>query len=167
MSRHNIRIDRSAEIVSMMIYTGLHAVPLFAILPTGFTAYRVRNTRGRHQIALVGSINKHFTPEFFTRKSSKGNNPVIFHLGTRFPVKPFIPVHFYIMFTDKIFEYFFGHAWFKCPHCLAFPIHGHGTLPSVTVFRLFLPCPCRGIVVMQPNPVVKLAGEAPDSISIT
>src|SRR5262245_20223550 len=62
IARNPVRADfifDRAEMMSVMQHTGLHAIPLFAVLSFGLTTYVVTDTCGSHQIAFVGGVNEH------------------------------------------------------------------------------------------------------------
>src|SRR3546814_19599709 len=54
----------------------------------------------------------------------------------------------------------------KDPHRFVQTVHGGGSLPFVTIFRMLLPFPCFRRIIMQPNAVVEVPGQSADHILV-
>src|SRR5690606_40156013 len=147
----------------MMKGTHLNPVPFFIINRIGFPPHMIGNACCSHQITFISSINEYFRFECLATKGFKRLNSRSFFQEPSFTVEPFIAQHLNLMLPDKIFENLLGNMGLEYPHRPFFAIHGSCALSPVSVFRLLLPLPCLVVLIMQINPVVKLAGQSPDN----
>src|SRR5690606_35073774 len=121
------------EMMSMMKYPCLNAIPLLIIDAVGLSAHMVAYTGRGHQIPFVGGIDKHPPFKLLTTKGFYGYNAVVFHGNSIFAVEPFIPQHFYFIFLHKVFKYFCGYVRLEYPHGASIPINGWGSLALVAI----------------------------------
>lgn len=66
------------------------------------------------------------------------------------------------MFADEVFEDFFGGVGFEDPHGAVLAVHGGRALAAVAVVGFLLLPPRIGPVVVLPDAVVEIAGDAAD-----
>jgi len=67
-----------------------------------------------------------------------------------------------MVFADEILEHLLGDVRFEDPHGAVFAVNRRGALSFVAVLLFFLPAPGLRAVVVLPDAVVELAGEAAD-----
>src|SRR5690606_13359008 len=85
---------------------------------------------------------------------------VILHSHSRFPVKPFVPKYFNVIFRYKILKYLFCGMWLEYPHGSGIAVNGWGSLPFISIFGPVLPFPGFRVLVMVVEPLVEFSGDA-------
>ena len=145
-----------------MEYTCLYPVPVLPILLVGLTPHRIADPGGRHQVTFIGGIDKHITGIAVPIQRTNGTDGTLPHGDTLLPVEEFFPVNRDLILPDKLFEYLFSGMGLKDPHGPEVTINGDIALTGIAIFAPLLPSPGSIILVMKPEPVVKIPCQSTD-----
>lgn len=151
-----------AEVVAVVEDAGLDAVVLFVVGAVGFASDVVVDASGGHEVAFVGGVDEHFAGVGFAAEHGDLGDAGAVFFDTFVTVEPFVAVDGDVEFFDVVFVNGFSDAGFEDPHGAVFAVHGWCALAFVAVFFAFLPFPGFGFLVVFPDAVVEVAGEAAD-----
>ncbi|OQB99637.1 MAG: hypothetical protein BWX80_03624 [Candidatus Hydrogenedentes bacterium ADurb.Bin101] len=122
----------------------------------------IGHARRRHEVAFIGGVNEHAALIRVTGKGDNRHDTVAFLNHALSPVQPFLPVHGDVEFGHNVLEDPLGHMGLKHPHGAVLAVHGRHALAPVPEGFAFLPAPRLLPLVLFPDPVVKVAGQAAD-----
>ena len=148
--------------VAVVEDAGLDAVEFLVVLGAGFAADVVVEAGGGHEVALVGGIEKHFPRVRFAAESGDRGDARAGFFHALLAVEPFVADDRELEFAHEILEDVFGHVGLEDPHGAIDAVHGGRALAFVAVFGFLLLAPSGGLVVVLPDAVVEIAGEAAD-----
>lgn len=157
--------DGFVEPVGVVEDADLDAVPGFVVDAVGLAADVVVDAGGGDEVALVGGVDEHLAVVGFAGEGAdRGDACAVFGFGDAVfgAVEPLVTVDGDVVLFDEVFEDLFGGVGFEDPHGAVGAVDGGGALAFVAVAGAVLPGPVFLIVVVEPEAVVELAGEAAD-----
>ena len=150
------------EVVTVVQNAYLRAIMLFVEFGIRFPSDMIRNSGCGHEVAFVGRVDENLSSEGLTREHCNRDDSAIVEADAFGAIEPFIAKDGDSEFFHVIFEDLLGDAGFEDPHGALFLVHGHRALPLIAEGFALLVHPGFGLLIVLPDAVVEVAGEAAD-----
>ena len=155
-------LRQHAEVMAVVQDTGLDAVPGLAVGCHRLAADVVVDSGGSHQVAFVRGIDEHLSRIAAAAQHGDRRDPLaaLPHAGRT--VEPLLPMDGNPVFGHQVFEHLLGDVRLEDPHRAIGAVDGRRALALVAVFVGPLPLPRARLLVVPPDPMVELPGQAAD-----
>jgi hypothetical protein len=153
-------------VVAVVEHAKLHAVVLLAVDRVGLAAHVVIDAGGRHEVALVGGVDEHPPGIRAARERRDRLNSWASLADARLTIEPLVADDLDAVLGDELLEDPFGDVRLEDPHRAGRAVDGGRALAAIAEGRPFLPSPGLGPLVVPPDTVVELAGQAADNVLV-
>lgn len=157
-----MRINRLGEVVAVVQHSDLNAVPLLVVHLACLATNVVVYAGCRHEVALVCSVDKHQAFVGFARQRTDRCNAAVAQRDAVVTIQPLVAIDANIGVGKHLLENDLGDVGLKDPLGPTAGVDRRGALAAVAERFVGLPTPCVGLLVVLPNAVVELAGQATD-----
>ena len=148
--------------MTMVQDAGLHTIPVLSELRLRLAADFVVDASRRHEIAFIGGVDEHASGVDHAADHGNRHDSAAGLDDSLAAIQPLVAIDSQLILADEILEHPLGDVRLEDPHRSLRAVDGRRPLPLVSVLLPLLPLPRFRPVVMTPDTLVEVPGQAAD-----